>query len=365
MDHKEARRARAHSQGVHGRPRFGDTVEVVRHLVGVQAQDTRAAALAVRARTSGLTMADVTATVADRACVVTWSLRGTRHLHVADDVRPLLALLGGRYARPTRREAELGIDGPVGEAAAMALRAALEGGPMTRPQIKELLEPLGVAPDGQAAIHVIRRAALEGVLCVLPGDEERYVLLDDAVPFRDRIDPEDVGVGLARRHLAASGPATPEDLAAWAGLPLGAARRAWRALDDELVDAGHPGRPAWLLRHDEPAARSAARRPAGCRLLGGFDSLLLAHAERDLHVPTARVRAVNTGGGMVRPVAVVDGGVVGTWRLGGRPPARAVDLRPFDDLAPYQDALGREAADVGRFLDGAPAGLTVARADAG
>src|SRR2546430_3810949 len=35
--------------------------------------------------------------------------------------------------------------------------------------------------SGQASIHVIRRAALEGVLCVLPdaGSEERYVLLDD------------------------------------------------------------------------------------------------------------------------------------------------------------------------------------------
>ena len=55
MDTIELRRARAHAQGTDLPARFGSTAEVVRHMVGLQAQDERAAALAVRARTAGLT----------------------------------------------------------------------------------------------------------------------------------------------------------------------------------------------------------------------------------------------------------------------------------------------------------------------
>jgi hypothetical protein len=359
MDTTGLRRARAHAQGTDLPARFGSTAEVVRHMVGLQAQDGRAVALAVRARTQGLTAADSTAPVDHGTCVVTWTLRGTRHLHAVEDVRPLLTLLAGRWLRPTRRAADLGINGVAGTRAVSALRAALAGGPLTRDEVKEVLAPVGVDAHGQAAIHVIRRAALEGVLCVLPGSVERYVLLDEMVPPAGAVDADDVAADLARRHLASTGPAGPEDLAAWAGLPVQVARRAWRTLSGEVVDVGPPGRSAWVLRRHEQTARRAARTPLGCRLLGGFDALLLAYADRSVHVPEGRSRDVNVGGGMVRPVVLVDGRVVGTWRTSGPSPARTLEVRPFEDLAAHRDELEREATGVGRFLDGAPYRLVV------
>ena len=369
MDVTELRRARAHAQGIDLPARFGSTAEVVRHMVGLQAQDERAVALAVRARTHGLTAADSTAPVDDGTCVATWTLRGTRHVHAVEDVRPLLTLLAGRWLRPTRRAADLGIDGAVGTRAVSALRAALAGGPLTRDDVKEVLAPVGVDPDGQAPIHVIRRAALEGLLCILPGPVERYVPLDDVVPPARAVDPDDVAVDLARRHLASSGPAGPEDLAAWSGLPVQVARRAWHALSGEVVEVGLPARSAWVLRRHERTARRAASAPVGCRFLGGFDALLLAYADRSLHVPDGRSRDVNAGGGLVRPVVAVDGRVVGTWRTTGPSPARTVEVRPFEDLAAHTAALEREAAGVGGFLDGTPYHLVVesepARAETG
>lgn len=352
------RRARAHAQGIDLPARFSDTADVAWHLVGLQAQDGRAVALAVRARTHGLVAADLTAPVDDGTCVVTWSLRGTRHLHAVEDVRPLLALLAGRWLRPTRRAADLGIDGAVGRRAVAALRAALVRGPLTREEVSQVVEPVGVDPHGQAPIHVIRRAALEGVLCVLPGDVERYVLLDEVVPPSRPIDTDEVAAQFARRHLAAVGPACPEDLAAWSGLPVGAARRAWRALSGEVVDVGVPGPSAWVLRRHEGEARRAGREPQGCRLLGGFDALLLSYADRSLHVPEGRGPDVNAGGGMIRPIVVVDGRVAGTWRTRGASP-RTIEVRPFEDPAPQVAELESEAADVGRFLDGVPGRLVV------
>jgi hypothetical protein len=58
---------------------------------------------------------------------------------------------------------------------------------------------------------------------------------------------------------------------------------------------------------------------------------------------------VVTVNGIFRPVVLVAGRVVGTWRL----PRGAVVLEPFAELsAEVREALDREACDVVRFLPG-------------
>ena len=333
---------------------------VVGTLVGVQAQEATAAALAVRARSRGLVAADVDRARHERKVVLTWSLRGTRHLHRADDVRPMLALLGPTFLRPSRRAEELGIAGAAGERAVRVLRRALaDDGPLTRDEVKARLAPHGVDPSGQAAIHVIGRAALEGLLCVLPG--ERYLLLDDwlgppdAAAAVDRDRDRDRAAGeLARRYLSAFAPATPADFAAWSGLGLPVARRAWATIDADLVEVESPAGTSWLLASDVDRARAAAgrsRRSTGVRLLGAFDSLLLAYADRRLHLSADHAPLVNRGGGMVKPLLVVDGRVAGTW---SRPWGR-VEVHPFRPLTgDVSAAVEREAADVVRFLRTGP-----------
>ena len=336
------RRTRLRGQWLSGRVPAGRSVDdVVGRLVGVQAQDVIAAGLAIRARSRGLVAADVDAAREDRRVVLTWSLRGTRHLHRADDVRWLLALLGPTFLRPSRRAAQLGIAGAVGDRAVGELADALAAeGPLSRAQVKDRLAPHGVDPSGQAAIHVIARAAMEGVLCVLPG--ERYVLLDDWIGTAKALP---VAGDLARRYLAAFGPASAADFAAWSGLGPPAARREWAAIEAETV-AVAPS--AWLLAADADAdayrAAAAVRRRAPTRLVGAFDSLLLAYADRRLHLSPDHAPLVNPGGGMVKALVVDDGKVVGTW---SRPPGR-VDVRPFPSSSAGN--VDREADDVRRFL---------------
>jgi winged helix DNA-binding protein len=63
-----------------------------------------------------------------RSLVLTWTMRGTRHLHPATDVGWLLAVFGPVFGRPGRRAAELGLAGEAGDRAQEAIRRALEGG---------------------------------------------------------------------------------------------------------------------------------------------------------------------------------------------------------------------------------------------
>src|SRR5947209_18720576 len=68
---------------------------VVKALCGIQAQDARAAELAVRVRSMGLVAADVEwARVQERSIIRTWGQRGTLHLLATEDVGWLLSLLG-------------------------------------------------------------------------------------------------------------------------------------------------------------------------------------------------------------------------------------------------------------------------------
>ena len=332
-----------------------DVEAVVAAVAGIQAQDVTAAAMSIRARSPGLALADLARAVREeRRLVLTWSMRGTRHLHPAADVRWLLKVFGPVFGRPGRRAEQLGIAGASGDRAVATLRDALAAeGMLTRPQVKERLAAVGVDVSAQAPAHLLRRAALEGVLCILPDPhgEERYVLLDDWLPPPDVPSREEalalpeahlkaLGV-LASRYLHAFGPATVADFRAWSGLPATQAELGWSAV------TARADRPA------EPGDAPAAPRRCPVRLTGGFDTLLLGYADRSLHLAPEHARRVNAGGGLVRPVVLDDGIVVATWRYVRG--TDTVEVIPFQALSRRAlDGIEREVGEVGAFLGREP-----------
>ncbi|MDP8937674.1 MAG: winged helix DNA-binding domain-containing protein, partial [Actinomycetota bacterium] len=205
-------------------------------------------------------------------------------------------------------------------------------------------------------IHVIRRAALEGALRVVPGPDgpERYVALEAALPD-DCVDPDRAGVELARRYLAANGPATVDDLAAWSGLPAATVRRSWAAIAEERNPVDGPDGTAWVLAARAEAVAADADRPLPLRLTGGFDPLWLGYADRTLHLSAGHAPEVNRGGGMVKPLVVSDGAVIGTWASRRVRTRHVVEVDPFRRLTrPETAAVGAEVADIGRFLATSP-----------
>ena len=193
-------------------------------MCGVQAQDPVAEALAIRVRTAGLTARCVEeARTVSRSVVRTWAMRGTMHLVAFEDARWMLSLLGPvMIRRSRRRHKELGLTEDTGARAVGAVREILEAhGSMSREEIAGRLAGKGLPVEGQAIYHIVRLAALEGVVCFGPeqGGEGTYDLLDRWLPASSSVD--DPLAELARRYVMAYGPAEPEDLATWSGLPCG------------------------------------------------------------------------------------------------------------------------------------------------
>jgi Winged helix DNA-binding domain len=361
----QVRRWRLRSQLLAG-DRPGDVHEVVRRMGGVQAQDTAASRLALRPRGRRLDARAVRAACdRERSVVRTWAMRGTLHMVAAEDVGWLVALFGpGLVAATRRRRLQLGLDDDRAERALPVLRKVLADGPLPRAELVARLAGLGVVldPRSQAPAHLLAYAAARGLVCRGPdldGDEPTYVLLDDWVDRQQPpLDLEAALAELARRYLGAHGPATPQDLAAWAGIAAGRARRGFQLAAGSLTEVEAAGAPAWTLRGARPAA-GPGRAPC-VRLLYRFDDYLLGWRGRDLVLSPAFAGRIHAGGGWIHPAVVVDGRVVGTWRLAaGRGGRLTAAVEPFEPLDRAVAGLQAEVADVGRFLD-APATLSLA-----
>jgi hypothetical protein len=305
--------------------------DAVARVVAVQGQDVRATRLAVRARTVGLTAADVDDAVARGDVVRTWVMRGTLHLVAAADLRWLMRIFGPYFRdRQRARRRQLGLEDDDCARGVAQLTTFLRA-PMTRAEIVERVD-LDLA--GQAAPYFLAFAALEGVVCRGPerGSEATYVLVDDWV--------RDDGDGLlAERYLQGYGPASPADLAAWSGLPVTVARKAF----DDVRDLVVPVEGGFRLR-DEPPEETGR-----VRLLGHFDAFLLGYRERP--IPAEYARVIQTGGGFVMPSVSVGGRIMGTWRAESTQEHLGIGVTPFTTIsARLRRELSADVADLGRFL---------------
>jgi Winged helix DNA-binding domain len=334
-------------------------VRVVKEMCGVQAQDASAATLTVRARSDGLVAAHVEhARVQERSVVRTWGPRGTLHLLASDDLVWLLPLLGPVFvAADRRRREELGLDEDVCARGIHIIRNVLANqGPLTRAELFEPLTLHGIHLEGQARPHLLFRAALEGITCLGPdrGAEPTYVLLNDWVGQERRGRPlseDEAYAELTRRYLSAYGPATPEDQAAWSGLPLSKIRAVWHHIADQLMEIEFAGSPAWMLKTRAAWLDELSTNSPIVRLLPRFDIYLLGYRNRDLAVPPRYAKRINAGGGIIHPTVLVDGRVVGTWKSKREKSYLDVVVEPFDQLAPAVYAgLEVEVADLARFL---------------
>jgi hypothetical protein len=336
----DLRRRRAAAQRLH-RPdddTARDPAALVRTLLAVQAQDLRAARLALRARSPALRAADVDDALARGELTIVWLLRGTLHLVATEDAGWLLTLTAPtRTAASARRLAQLGVTPAQADRAVTIIGEALAGGaPLSRAALAQRIGTAGVRTEGQVTPHLLGLAALRGVAVLGPVDPKTgaalFVAGEERLGRAPALDREAALAALARRYRAAHAEATDADLAAWSGLPLRDARAGLAAAGAEQpVDA----------------AESAPR------LLGAFDPWLLGWKDRGFAVDPAYARRVHPGGGMLRPVAVADGRVIATWKRGRRP--GTVTLEPFGRLDPAtQEALRADAQDLARFE--APAG---------
>lgn len=303
-------------------------VEAARHQTATQAQEFWGGRWALAARTAGEPgLGDVDAAFDSGELVRSWTQRGTLHIVAAADLPWMMEVTGDRqlrqYAGVLRN---WGIDdGDVTAAERVARRALAGGERLTRAAFAEVLAGSGVDVARSRAQHFMTALAIRRVLVlgpVVPREgaptREQYVIaFDEAVAGSASV--ADPHAELFVRYIASHGPATIADFAWWTGLALGAARVARETAGGRVVevdeglfaapDAG--GGRADAGGHDAASGEGAA---VSVIALPAFEEYYISYRDRSVAcAPAHAARVGPTLNGLVRPVLLRDGEVVGAW----------------------------------------------------
>ncbi len=313
------RRARLAAQRLTPTTACASAEEAARAVIGVQAQDLRAAGLALRSRVPGLTRAEVRAAPLLR----TWTVRGTVHLIAASDRPWLHALLADRNARTFGARFErYGVADQVNAMRRDVVELCAER-PRDRASLFRALIERGHPSLEQGPINTFVPWLSTQGLVVSDIDG----LLHAADP-PTAVDRDEALAILGARYCAGYGPCDATDLAKWSSLPITWARRALEAAGRQA------DRDAWPV--DDPPP---------CLMLAAFDTLMLGHRTREPFVAAEDDHHVLKGGGILKPIVLARGVASGSWAIKkGRP-----ETAWFGPAAP-DAALAVESADIERFL---------------
>jgi hypothetical protein len=307
----EARRMRLVAQGLHGSER--SPADAVRHMVALQGQDLPAVLRAIAVRSApGTTLDDVRAAFDAGELVRSWAMRGTLFVAAPDDLAVLHAATGERMRRQEWRMCEVrGIEQGVAELAADVLVEALADGPLPRPAMLAAWEAAGISTAGGRGYHLLALLAYDGLVRFGPFEGRDQLLIGGPRPVVP--DPQaELDAALARM-VAARGPIDTDDVAWWMGLPKVPVRASLEragALGGGLEPVRASGREMLV------ASDAAAGATTGVVLVPAFDEWILGYRDRALAASREVLAAVVPGGnGVFRPMVLVDGVAVGTWRI--------------------------------------------------
>jgi hypothetical protein len=324
-------------------------LEVVEHLVGMQAQEPRDPYVGLWARLEDFEPGELGSLLGERTVVRSPLMRTTIHLVSARDCLTLAPLV-----RPVL-ERNLWTGSPFGrKVKGVDLDAVLAGGrelleerPRTNAELRALLAERWPGYDPASLAYAVHN--LVPVVQVPPrgvwgqkglptwATTERWLGRPvEEAPSIDRV---------VLRYLAAFGPASTMDVQAWSGLTrLGEVTDRLRPqLTSFRTEAGRE------LFDLPDAPRPDPDTPAPVRFLPQYDNLALSHADRS-HIATGAGTHWPTDG-LHWSALLVDGFVAGAWRLSREGRTASLSVRLFATLpAGEQVAVGEEAARLLEFL---------------
>lgn len=322
-------------------------VDAVRHAVALQAQEPASPYLALWNRVEGFDPTDLDAAYARHDVVKATLMRLTLHAVTAAD-HPrfhhamVASLRASRLNDKRFRESGLTVvqaDALVDDVLAFASE------PRTNAEVDAWLESNLGGPAPRAWWALRTYAPVVHAPTGAPwshGPRPAYVATRTLPPTGDAAGSVQ---HLVRRYLEGFGPASAADIGQFTILRKPVVEAALAAMADELDVLDGPGG-ARLL--DVPGGPIAdGDEPAPPRLLGMWDSVLLAYADRSRVIPDAHRKVVIRRNGDVLPTVLVDGAVAGVWRVIDG----SVEVTAFEPL-PTQAwrGLAAEAGSLTSFL---------------
>jgi hypothetical protein len=315
-------------------------IAVVEHLVGLQAQAPFPPYYGLWSRLADFRPAELAGLISAREVVRIALMRGTIHLVSARDcllLRPLIQPVLDRALKAVFGKELAGIDT---RALAAAGRALVEEQPRTFSELGASLAerwpghtPAALAQGVRALVPLVQvpPRAIWGA-----AGQARHTSAESwlGCPLDGGASPD----ALLTRYLAAFGPASVRDAQAWSGLT-------------RLQEVADRLRPGLRVFRDEQgtelfdlpeAPRPDPATPAPVRLVAEFDNLILSHADRTRVISEQNRQRMFSKNGIFPGTVLIDGFVVGMWRITRSRAAATLTVELFESLGePDRDAVTR------------------------
>jgi Winged helix DNA-binding domain len=324
-------------------------LDVVEHLVGMQAQEPRDPYVGLWTRLEGFDPHELGGLLTDRQVVRSPLMRATIHLVSARDCLALAPILRPVLERNFWTGSPFGrqVKGVDLDAVLAAGRELLDDQPRTNAQLRASMAERWPDYDPTSLGYAVHH--LVPVVQVPPrGVWGRKGLPTWATTERwlgRPVDPAPSIDQVVLRYLAAFGPAGTMDVQAWSGLTR------LREVTDRLrprlrTFRSEAGRELFDL---PDAPRPDPDTPAPVRFLPQFDNVALAHADRS-HISAGAAARWPTDD-LHWSAFLVDGFVAGVWRLARDRKAATLTVRLFQDLpGPTRAEVAEEGERLLAFL---------------
>ena len=280
-------------------------IQVIEHLVGMQAQWPQAPYVGIWTRTKSFRRDDLERELVSGAVVKANLTRMTLHLVSRRDYGLMRAMLSESGHADQWSGAKL---------VAESVRALAADGPLTNAKALAHIErEHGL--KGADARYAWRGGRMRSHILHHPETalwnarpEGRFAAIDEPEPH----DPVEARAGILRRYLTAFGPATRPDIDAWSMLRMPQIKPALERIERLRRYRDERGRE---LLDVEDGLLPNADVPAPVRFLPKWDNVLLAWADRTRVLPEPYRKMVIRQNGDVAQTFLVDGFVAGTWRV--------------------------------------------------
>jgi hypothetical protein len=280
----------------------------VEQVAGLQTQYAPSAYVSLWSRLEGFERDALTRALEQKRLVQGTLMRVTIHIVSAADY-PLFAAGIRRGRREWWLRAHRGkIEAKTVAAAARRVRMLVDDGPRRVKEIDELLKAERAIVNGVGLWLDLVRVPPSGTW-----EQRRADLYAAAEAWLGPSDvDEQTGLEhLTRRYLQGFGPATVNELADWAGLPV----TIFKPVVERLKLRRFRSEDGKTLLDLPRAPLPDPETPAPIRFLPTWDATLLVHARRTQILPEQyRARVFNTRTPHSVPTFLVDGQVAGTWR---------------------------------------------------
>jgi hypothetical protein len=323
--------------------------DAVRFLGGLQAQQSNDPYIGLWSRLNGFTHEALTALIVDRTLARATTMRGTLHLHSADDLLGFRALvqafLKGAWNSNFRKRFGHEDEKAVVKAGVRLLDKA----PMTSGALGKALherfptaEPLALAVLVQMSETLVQipptRIWGNGGAPLLTR-VENWLPTPHKRPL-SRID-------LVRGYLAAYGPASIADMQTWCRLTKLSTE--FKQLEKELVKfESDDGR---ILFDLPDAPRPPADTPTPVRFLPLYDNVYLGYDNRRRMLMDADLERLNLFANF-KPAVLVDGVIAAGWVVSRKKGAVRLEIEPYRKLTKqHTRALEAEGDRFLRFME--------------